>query len=272
MTTTYSNKRPKTTKEFVELAQQTHGNHYDYQQTQYVSAKKKVFVVCMIHQLQFDILPNNHLKRDGGCKKCQSRKTSQRNCRTFNEFVKKAEKKHEKKYQYRQPYINGRIKIEIFCSKHSSFFQTPTAHLQGQGCPQCKYEKLAKRDGWYYSESYFGRHPELKQIEGTFYIVHFQSADESFLKIGITKHPLSIRFSGYTKQLGYKIIPILEHRIQLYDAFRLEKMIKRELKNQIYKPTQKFFGSGECYLLESQNLIKGYLENVGNLFLPRDNS
>jgi len=56
--------------------------------------------------------------------------------------IKKFNKKHNSKYNYSKVYyIDSITKIEIICPEHGSFFQTPAAHMAGNGCPQCAKEK-----------------------------------------------------------------------------------------------------------------------------------
>lgn len=54
---------------FVEQANKVHGNKYDYTDTVYVTAKKKVKVKCPIHG-EFEVKPSNHLTGKLGCTKC----------------------------------------------------------------------------------------------------------------------------------------------------------------------------------------------------------
>lgn len=54
------------------------------------------------------------------------------------DFVLSAKKKHGEKYNYEKSVYNGaQQKTEIICHTHGSFFQTPKAHIKGQGCPKC---------------------------------------------------------------------------------------------------------------------------------------
>lgn len=57
---------------------------------------------------------------------------------TVQEFIKKAEKIHGKKFDYSQvKYIRNDIKVKIICRKHGAFFQVPASHLNKRGCPFC---------------------------------------------------------------------------------------------------------------------------------------
>lgn len=65
--------------------------------------------------------------------------------KTTEEFVKQAIEVHGDKFDYSLVnYINWRTKINIKCSKHGIFKQTPHHHLEGQGCKGCNGEKMAK--------------------------------------------------------------------------------------------------------------------------------
>ena len=72
------------------------------------------------------------------CKRCF--KTS-----NIEEFIIRSRQLHGFKYNYSMAdYINAKTKVKIVCSKHGMFYQSPDAHLRGQGCPQCKHEFLDK--------------------------------------------------------------------------------------------------------------------------------
>ena len=63
---------------------------------------------------------------------------------TKEEFIKKANEKHNGKYDYSKvDYVNNRTKVCIICHKpeHGEFWQTPNSHLSGHECPKCSREK-----------------------------------------------------------------------------------------------------------------------------------
>ena len=65
---------------------------------------------------------------------------------TTEEFIKKARKVHGDKYDYSKVnYVRSTIKVEIICPKHGSFWQTPSAHLSGQGCRKCGNESIGQK-------------------------------------------------------------------------------------------------------------------------------
>lgn len=57
----------------------------------------------------------------------------------FFEFKDKAEKLHGSKYSYDVgDYVDSRTHMKIFCNSCQEYFhQRPSAHLQGQNCPEC---------------------------------------------------------------------------------------------------------------------------------------
>lgn len=58
--------------------------------------------------------------------------------RTNEEFVALAEMKHNKVYDYSLVQYKGKdVKVDIGCTLHGMFSQTPHNHLKGQGCPSC---------------------------------------------------------------------------------------------------------------------------------------
>lgn len=56
----------------------------------------------------------------------------------FTELLKKFRQVHQSRYDYSKAVYKGVAKkIEIICSNHGSFWQTPKNHQLGQGCPLC---------------------------------------------------------------------------------------------------------------------------------------
>jgi len=64
---------------------------------------------------------------------------------TQQEFIDKANKKHNYFYDYSQSiYLNSSTKIKIICPKHGLFEQQPINHLFGQGCIKCMSDNVRK--------------------------------------------------------------------------------------------------------------------------------
>jgi hypothetical protein len=58
-----------------------------------------------------------------------------------SEFIEKSIKTHGNKFDYSKvEYIGSHTKVCIMCPEHGEFFQSPTNHLSGNGCPKCAYK------------------------------------------------------------------------------------------------------------------------------------
>ena len=139
-------KQKSNKEEFIKKAKEIHGDKYDYSKVEYVNNKTKVCIIC--HEKdefgnehgEFWQRPDAHLSKKHGCQKCGS------TCKLTTEyFIKKAKKIHDNKYDYSKVvYSNNRKKMCMICPIHGEFWQTPHAHLSGQGCPSCLQRKLEK--------------------------------------------------------------------------------------------------------------------------------
>jgi hypothetical protein len=133
------------TKDFIEKANKVHNNKYDYSLVNYITAEKKVKIICPIHG-EFIQLPSGHLS-GRGCSKCSRIKGGKLRKSTTEEWIKKAQKVHGNRYDYSKVnYIASSEKIIIICKKHGEFKQISNAHLQGQNCPKCRKIKNNLQD------------------------------------------------------------------------------------------------------------------------------
>lgn len=125
-----------TTEEFIKKAKGIHGEKYNYSKVNYKNAKEKVIILCKKHG-EFLQSPDDHLNKCG-CPKCSGNKRL-----TTGEFIEKAKKVHGDKYDYsRVNYKNTDSKVIIICPNHGEFYQSPSSHLSGNGCPKCNSSKL----------------------------------------------------------------------------------------------------------------------------------
>lgn len=61
---------------------------------------------------------------------------------TTEEFIEKSKLIHDYKYDYSlSNYLSGNVKVLIICKEHGEFLQRASAHLDGQGCMECRLEK-----------------------------------------------------------------------------------------------------------------------------------
>ena len=137
-------KRRSSKEKFVDKARIIHGNKYDYSKVEYVNSHTKVCINCPEHG-EFWQTPSNHLN-GCGCHMCMNEKFSK--SRTFSKdvFIEKARIKHGERYDYSKvEYISCFKKVEIICPIHGVFWQAPSRHLRGNGCPLCGNKKTGEK-------------------------------------------------------------------------------------------------------------------------------
>lgn len=125
--------------EFIEKANAVHNGKYVYDKNSYVNAVTKVPILCLEHGT-FWMTPTAHLSGQG-CPKCHGRGLG------TNEVVSMFIEKHGTKYDYSKVQYNKmHEKVCIVCPEHGEFWQTPSKHLLGQGCPKCAVEARANEN------------------------------------------------------------------------------------------------------------------------------
>ena len=124
---------------FIEKARQIHNDKYDYSKVNYVNSRTKVCIICPTHG-EFWQTPHNHLK-GYGCAECGKEK-SHLSKMTTEDFIVKSKEIHGNKYDYSKAcYKTCDTKVCIICPEHGEFWQTPSNHINGSGCPKCANEK-----------------------------------------------------------------------------------------------------------------------------------
>lgn len=124
--------------DFIKRSKEIHGDKYDYSLVEYTNNKTKVKIICGTHGIFYQA-PANHVTMNQGCLRC-AYEVVRRNKFSSNldEFTLKSKQVHGDKYDYSESnYVNSKTKIRITCPIHGGFFQEPSAHLAGQGCPRC---------------------------------------------------------------------------------------------------------------------------------------
>ena len=66
-----------------------------------------------------------------------------------DEFIREAQSTHHNKYDYSKvEYANNKTKVCLVCPEHGEFWQTPSDHLNGKGCPQCAGNVRCDKDAF----------------------------------------------------------------------------------------------------------------------------
>lgn len=126
---------------FIYKSRALHGDKFDYSKCQYIDYQTKVVIICP-HHGEFQQTPNSHLNGNG-CRQCAIEYTSNKQRRNKEDFVEKANKIHNHKYDYSTvEYTNNVTKVTIVCPNHGIFEQRPACHLKGRGCAKCGKDKI----------------------------------------------------------------------------------------------------------------------------------
>ena len=131
---------PLTTKDFISRATDVWGDRYTYEHSVYTTIKAKVIVTCRIHgdfpTTAYDFLQGH------GCPDCGVDAIKKARRKPQEQFIAECRAVHGDRYDYSQTVYQGkRKKVTIICRKHGPFEQWPGNHLNGEGCPDCKFEK-----------------------------------------------------------------------------------------------------------------------------------
>lgn len=132
------------TSTFIKKATEVHGNKFDYSLTVYLDNETKVEIICNGCHKSFLQMPSGHLQEQGCPWCCKSPRTD------TTIFIKKATGVHGDKYEYSSvDYKTAHTKVSIHCKECAiDFWQTPTSHLNGNGCPICPSRFSRAENEW----------------------------------------------------------------------------------------------------------------------------
>lgn len=233
-------RQTKTQDEFLDQARLVHGFRYVYDDVIYTSGRDKIKIKCIKHGF-FHQIASNHLNGDG-CPLCANELISSYRKRTINDFLLKANNKHNNRYDYSLvKEVSSRDVIDIICPIHGVFKQIVMDHLSGCGCQKCAVEYNN-----YHKDSWIKR---SKNRIGTFYIIRCFNETESFYKFGITFNGVNGRYERPKKMpYSYEIVRLVMSTDKGY-IWDLEKRFMRFKLNKKYSPLIKFAGSkNECFI------------------------
>lgn len=159
-----------TTEKFIEEAHKVHGEKYDYSHVKFENTNTNVRIICPEHG-EFMQKPNNHLQGQG-CPKCSHRGLSK------EEIISEFREVHGDKYQYDIETI-GKMndKCRMICPEHGEFWQSPTKHLRGQGCPKCGIERRTEI-GKITLEDFIRKANEVHESKYNYKLVQFSNVHE----------------------------------------------------------------------------------------------
>ena len=167
------NNKVHDTESFIRKSRMIHGDRYDYSLVNYINTKTKIKIICPIHGV-FEQRPGSHIKGQG-CKKCAIEKSKKDAIlRVKEKFNRKVREVHGDKYDYSLvDYISTNTKIKIICPIHGVFEQRMTAHLGGQGCKECAYEKIFNEKRLKHTELFIEKSKEVHNGKYDYSLVEY---------------------------------------------------------------------------------------------------
>lgn len=186
----------------IEKCKLIHNSKYDYSKSVYSGNRKKIIITCPTHG-DFLMTPFNHCISKQGCKYCNY-------ILTTDDFIERSNKIHKNRYDYsKSVYCNDRVKIEIICKKHGSFFQRPSSHYTGNGCPTCRQSTGEKLISEFLDENFIKYEQQKKfidcknklQLKFDFYISDFNI----IIEYDGIQHYKPIEFFGGQQRFNYEL-------------------------------------------------------------------
>lgn len=125
----------KTIEDFIEESKRIWGDRFDYSQTVYRGALKKVKLLDKMRGIMIEQIASLHLQGHE-CKNLDK-----------EEFINLSKVSSDFSYGYEKcEYINSTTKVELICPQHGSFLVIPFNHLNyGNGCKKCDFHIFNKK-------------------------------------------------------------------------------------------------------------------------------
>lgn len=232
-------KQSYTQEEIIKKLRSIFGERYSYEKVEYKAMKVPITLICHeknangVEHGEFMMRPDNIFSGKQGCPKCYNDRRSRIQRKPVETFIEEAKKVHGELYEYHKvEYINTKTDICIVCKIHGDFWQTPTAHLVGHGCPYCsgnakkwnkescdaeahKYEyffdfrikssgayNVALRNGWLYDYVWLKKLPPKPNDydKSTKYIYAYEFVEQNAVYIGLTNSMIKRNWQHHNSQ------------------------------------------------------------------------
>lgn len=241
------NKFKLSKEEFIEKSIFIFGDKFDYKYLDYINNRTKVKLICKEHDIEFEQVPSKHFLGQIACPICKKLKFARMNAFTLDEFIIKANRVHNNKYDYsNSTYINAHTQISIFCKIHNLYFnQTPSDHIyQESGCLICANEKSI-----ILNHKQINRFKDNGEMLGTLYLIKLFDKTETFYKIGCSSKDINIRI----RKFPYNIEILKTKQDTIKNISMYEQQIINNFKQFAYIPNKHFSGYTECF---SEEILK----------------
>ena len=144
-----SKRHLKTQETFLQELEDKYPGKFNTSEVVYINAKTDIILTCIKHQNRFNKNPQSLLVkgRISGCKDCQYEDLANNRSLTWDQFVEKANAKHNNRYEYlTDNYKNNSSRIEVTCKEHGVFVQAASHHMNGTACPTCSKQSKGERN------------------------------------------------------------------------------------------------------------------------------
>jgi len=118
------------------------------------SCSERAIFNCQQNHPDFEATLNN-ISRGKWCKLCGYKSSKEKQSISFDDFIKKANEKYGKTYDYSKVIINGVDRpVIIICKIHGEFNQSPWNHYTSKlgGCPECTKIKRGESNRYTFAE------------------------------------------------------------------------------------------------------------------------
>ena len=137
-------KQAYTQEQIIDRIRSIFGDQYGYDRVVYKSMKSPIILKCRKkdgngnEHGEFLMRPDNIFTSHQCCPKCSNERRHLQQQKTTDTFIEEAKAVHGNLYEYHKvKYVNTKTNVCIVCKIHGDFWQTPSNHLKGKGCPYC---------------------------------------------------------------------------------------------------------------------------------------
>lgn len=215
----YCSGRGLNTEDFINKSKKVFmNNEFDYSKTVYKNNQTKVVFICNVHRIEWEQLPQSHLKGNNPCQNCNGQKRT-----TLESFLSMVEKEsYYNQFDYSlvesNSITNKHSKIAIRCIKHDEVFvQEINTHLRpSNACSGCN--KFSRREGLKL-ENMLNKVNQDKRFD--YSITDFKVSNLGKVKIICTIHKLTFEQTLNGHLSGRIGCPICdkENRLTTFDEF-----------------------------------------------------
>lgn len=201
----------------------------------YTRVVDKHNVQCQTCNHQWYVRLNDIVNNDHGCPSCAGLLP------LSNSVIDQRLREMDRDVTRVSNVVNATSKIEWKCSYGHSWRAVPDAVLNGRhGCPVCNNKGL-------YNKQYLVKNPEMCGYPAVLYFVRFinKTTNQHFLKIGITKSSVTLRFNRYKSEYIWE--ELFSHVLPLATCISIEQSLLEEFKEHQTFPFDKFDGRTECF-------------------------